>query len=482
MIFLFRTASAVFSLLNIASAEHIYLGHESVITRDFVIVGGGSSGTYSAFRLRDLNHTVVVVEKKQILGVKYIMCDLSSTADWHQGHCQTLRDQSTGTWADIGVSQFSNFTVVRNYFARLGVPLGPPAGLASLPITTDLRSGDNVTAETFTPAEVSAAIVKYGKIISQWPYLRTGYELPDPIPADLLLSWGDFVEKYSLQALVPLWFLYGQCMGDMLDHTTLSVIKRLGLGVLEGFASAGFLGPVNGCHELYDKALERLGNDVLLGSTIKTASRNYKRGREHVTVVVNTPTGTKTIRAKKIIFTAPQQISNFAGFDLDREEIAVFSKFNYTSYYTAVVSNAGLPNVQVINTQLEREYELPVLPGIFAINPTNIPAGHDIYYGTPDSRPLTDEFVKSQMILAVNKFRNKSGLPNINPEFAIFAGHVPFDMRPSTKDITAGFYKRLNALQGRNNMYYNGAAFHTYDSSALWEFTETLLPKFTEDF
>jgi hypothetical protein len=108
---------------------------------------------------------------------------------------------------------------------------------------------------------------------SQWPYLRPGYDLPEPIPANLLLSWGDFVEKYTLQPLVQIFYMYGQCMGDILDHNTLSVIKRLGLGVLGGFTGDGFLGSVNGCHELYDRALEKLGKDVLLGSTVRSASR-----------------------------------------------------------------------------------------------------------------------------------------------------------------------------------------------------------------
>ena len=41
---------------------------EDIITRDVCIIGGGSTGTYSAIRLRDMGKSVVVVEKKDVLG------------------------------------------------------------------------------------------------------------------------------------------------------------------------------------------------------------------------------------------------------------------------------------------------------------------------------------------------------------------------------------------------------------------------------
>lgn len=41
---------------------------KDIITRDVCIIGGGSTGTYSAIRLRDMGKSVVVVEKKDVLG------------------------------------------------------------------------------------------------------------------------------------------------------------------------------------------------------------------------------------------------------------------------------------------------------------------------------------------------------------------------------------------------------------------------------
>lgn len=52
---------------------------EDVIQKDFAIVGGGSSGTYSAIRLKEMGHDIVLIEAKDQLGVslKLSFCFLS---------------------------------------------------------------------------------------------------------------------------------------------------------------------------------------------------------------------------------------------------------------------------------------------------------------------------------------------------------------------------------------------------------------------
>lgn len=79
----------------------------AIITRDICIIGGGSSGTYSAIRLSDSGKTVVVVEANNRLG----------------GHTNTYTDPSTNETVDYGVVVFHNLTVVNDYFARFDIPL-----------------------------------------------------------------------------------------------------------------------------------------------------------------------------------------------------------------------------------------------------------------------------------------------------------------------------------------------------------------------
>lgn len=62
------------------------------------------------------------------------------------------------------------------------------------------------------------------------------------------------------------------------------------------------------------------------------------------------------------------------------------------------------------------------------------------------------------------------------PAWVVFSSHTPFALTVPKEAIEAGFYKKLNALQGRRHSYYTGAAFQTQDSSLIWQFTEALLP------
>ena len=48
------------SYQNFASAD--------IIERDIAVIGGGSAGTYSAVRLKDMGKSVVVIEKDVVLG------------------------------------------------------------------------------------------------------------------------------------------------------------------------------------------------------------------------------------------------------------------------------------------------------------------------------------------------------------------------------------------------------------------------------
>ena len=72
------------------------------------VIGGGATGTYAAIRLRDLGHSVVVVE----------------AADRLFGHTHTYTDPCTGGNTHIGVAVWHELPIVRADLARLDVPAG----------------------------------------------------------------------------------------------------------------------------------------------------------------------------------------------------------------------------------------------------------------------------------------------------------------------------------------------------------------------
>ena len=216
-----------------------------IIRRDVVVIGGGSAGTYAAIGLRDKGKSVAVVEAQSVLG----------------GHTNTYTDPTTKMKVDYGVVVFDNTTTVTNYFSRFNIPLTVGTGGAAGPIKNyyvDFRTGKNVTG--YVPADPTAAFGAYAAQLAKYPTLNIpGWNLPDPVPADLLIPFGDFVKKYNLDGAVFTIFSYSQGFGDILSIPTLYIVKYFGFSVLQG-AQTGFLTTARHDNsELYEKARAELG-------------------------------------------------------------------------------------------------------------------------------------------------------------------------------------------------------------------------------
>src|SRR5882762_9070994 len=95
--------AAATGFLQPGVAEAAGADRRRVIRRDVAIIGGGSTGTYSAIRLRDLGKSVVVVEAKGRIG----------------GHTELYVDPATGTTSNMGVVVWHNLPEARSYLARL---------------------------------------------------------------------------------------------------------------------------------------------------------------------------------------------------------------------------------------------------------------------------------------------------------------------------------------------------------------------------
>jgi hypothetical protein len=428
---------------------------DSIITRDVAVIGGGATGTYAAIQLRDLGKTVVVVESNDRLG----------------GHTNTYTDPATGGKVDFGVIVWHDLPIVHDFFQRFDVPLTKAVFDTPGMVTkyVDYRTGKVVD---YTPSDPSAALGAYGAQLAKYPYLEAGFYLPDPVPADLLLPFGDFVKRYAIDGAVNLIFNFGQGLGDLLRQPTLYVMKNFGLDIL-GSLQVGFLTTERHDNsELYRKARAELGADALLSSRVIATDRD---AAGYANILVGTPSGLKLIRASKVVVTIPPKLNNLAGFDLDATEQSLFGQLGNSAYYTGVLRHSGIPdNMAVTNIGADTAYHLPVLPGVYSISPTGIPGLHNVKYGSPVQ--LTEAQVKTDIVASVRRLRAAGTLPTTTPDFAVFANHSPFELTVPTTAIAAGFYRNLYALQGRNRTFYTGAAFHTHDSSLLWQFTEALLP------
>lgn len=443
------------------------------ITRDVCIIGGGASGTYAAIRLQQLGYSVAVVEKQPRLG----------------GHVNTYHDPVSGEFFDFGVLIYENTTIVSQFFAYLNVSTALPSTGSSTGVYADYETGKAVEIPSSlawsNETEVGAALVEYASLLEQYPYLSNGFDLPSPVPEDLLLPWGEFVEKYNLAALSYMVYLYAEGIGNILDQTTLYVMKYVSLELVhvllsEADASTFVASASKGNQELYDRALKQLGSDALL-SSVSTA---IHRQDDSVSVdIYSNVTGqSTTIRAKQLLIAVQPTLSNIQslGLDITVDETSVFKQFNNSYYWNAVIKADGGPSDVggYYFVDLDAPYGIPALPGLYSFSA--IAGSSDLftaYFASPFDLP--DDQVKLAMLSDVKRALTANGY-NLTgaPEILAFDNHSPFSLTVSPESIRDGFYGKVNALQGTTNTWWTGAAWQAQDSSQIWNWTEyTLLPK-----
>lgn len=458
---LFLVAATYVNAIPEPSGSHLpngAWGDQDIINRDIVIIGGGASGTYAAVRLHDLNQSVIVVERTNRLG----------------GHTETYTDPVTQAKIDIGVVVWHDTQLVHDFFARFDVPLLKVSEISATGVTNyvDYRTGKVVGG--YVPGDPTAALGAYTHELLKYLYLEAGFDLPDPVPEDLLLPFGDFVTKYNISGAVKIIFDFNQGIGDLLKTSTLYVMKLFGLSIIQNIQSGFLTTTKHDNSEIYEKAEAMLSSAkaLLLNSNVIAVDRDNGL----VKMVVSTSCGFKLIKAKKILLTIPPTLLNVAPFNLDSTEFSLLKQFSATGYYSGLLRNAGIAdNTSIVNIGADTLYNLPHLPGLYGLYSTGVPGLHQVLYGSPTALPVHK--AKDDVMTEVQKLYSAGTVMTSTPEWEVFSSHTPFEFTVSADAIKDGFYKNLTALQGHRKMFYSGAAFHTHDSSMLWQFIEGLLPQ-----
>jgi hypothetical protein len=421
---------------------------------------------------------VVVVEKKARIG----------------GHTETYIEPSTGIPIDMGVLLFHDTQIVRQYFQRLDVPLTKmgsdtdPNAPATRQESYDVRTGKKVIPYNPTQNETAAAFAAYAEHLLKYPDLERGMFLPDPVPEDLIIPFGQFVKKYNMEAVLPTMFLYNPGVGDILTMPTVEQMRLFGVSLIQQLSTGVLTTAHHNNSELYTRASAELlsADSLFLSSEVQQASRSDGSSRP-IKLIVRTPSGMKLIRAKRLLITIPPKVDILQPFDLTRVEREIFSKFINAGYYTSIVNNTGLPDdLAISNMRPDTPYNFPRLPSVYTIGNTAVPGLHLAYYGTPRSPktyPLPDETVKSNIVQAIKNLQqaNPDKFNSTDPQFVEYSSHAPFYLQARPEDIQKGFYARLYALQGERNTFWTGAAWRAQDSSVTWRYTEEeVLPALME--
>lgn len=203
-------------------------------------------------------------------------------------------------------------------------------------------------------------------------------------------------------------------------------------------------------------------------------------------IILNTPKGKVLLRAKRILITIPPLVDdNFLNpFCPDSRETKIFKKFKHFNLWAAAVKDPAIPlGVSVLNVapgNLTTPYGLAQMPAVYYFRTTPAPGIYATAYGTPAGMELRDEDVKGEIQAAMQRLRSGGDLNTTTTEPAnivAFNSHSPYELTVSPKEIKAGFYKDLYALQGYQNTWWSGAAFLAHDSSGLWQFTSDIVDR-----
>ncbi|KAF1938104.1 hypothetical protein EJ02DRAFT_469161 [Clathrospora elynae] len=441
---------------------------QRVVNTDVVVIGGGGMGTYSAIQLKDQGKKIMVIESKARLG----------------GHTETYMDPQTGYPIDMGVKIYHDEPIVHEWFARFNLSTTTFDLTSPLPsLNVDFRSGTVLQGlPAANQTAMAAALARYAAVLQKYPQLEGGFYLPDPVPEDLYMPFGQFVQKYDIADAVQFIFGITSAFGDILELPTLQQFRTLSLGLL-ATTTKFQTSSVMDNSLLFEKATAELqaANSLLLSSKVLATERVSKSGC--VKVLVDTPKGRQLIIAKKLLITIPPTPANLAKFDTNQDELAIFSQFKAVGYYTSIIKNAGPVNTTLQNLALDKPYALPPMPAIYNVNPTANPSLSLVYFGTKVGQILSDADAKAAIIADLKRFQAANGMAGTEPEFVAFSNHSPYNMLVGSEATKAGFYKNLYALQSKRNTFWTGAAWRAHDSSSSWAFTKnSVLPALMASF
>lgn len=434
-----------------------------MIDRDVVIIGGGAAGVYAATLLQSLGRTIAVIENNPRFG----------------GHTETYTVPGTNKPVDYGVEGYSplvngSYDVIEQFFGAYSVPI--KFIHRSETSSKSTRYFDFHTAIELVNFTVNTNLATYIAQVDKYPYLDYQIQTPSPIPGDFILSFGDFVKKHSLQSSVYNIYYNVEGLGDILSLPAYYVLRELNAAHLLSLAPASpglIISANNFNQEPYLRAQARFSADALVSSTVQSA----ERGPSGVTLEVQTPSGQLTIRATKLLVTMPPTMANMKPLGLDSSESELFNKFSWSGWYAALVNITGLMAGEGFqNARRDNQYNLPKLPALYQISPTQVDGIYLVRYGSTDSMSTDD--VKADIVSTIERIRaaavpSAGTLPPV--KLLTFANHLPYNLHVTGSDLEAGFNNKLAGLQGHRSTWYSGATFTGSSSTDIWNATQIIV-------
>lgn len=391
---------------------------------------------------------------------------------------------------NYGVQAYLDRQTTVDFFERFGVSLVTPDLLDYIELLLNTKAVDFTTGLPvdidYGPVDLIGtpiAFLKYIDFANRYqPWFENGYFQTGEVPEDLLLPFGEFLEKHDLEGALGvlrnlIW------LSDAYNTPTWHVMAVVGKPQIDAFG-LGLAGPTFKWPEtyssetLYDNVLTLLSENVLLESTVESSLRTDTG----VNLTVSTPSGSVAVRAKKLLIAATPSPDNTAPWDLDETETDLFSKFSWETLYVAVVKDVGLPS-GVTNIQNSPDNSA----GLFLPNGSFCDAfdraqDRDLF-STRVIGPSTLSEADAQALItqSLNQMSTAGTYDIASPSVVAFRSHGLTVPKVTPEELQDGFYNKLYALQGQRNTFWTGLTWAPDYTPIIWDYTETILSQMVQD-
>lgn len=449
----------------------------TTISRDVAVIGGGAAGAHAAVWLRDHDKSVVVVEKASQLG----------------GHTAFYEDPATGKVINVGVQAWMEYKNTLEFVERMNVSTSGSMQFTTLDYQyVDFKTGEPVPDYAApVPDDMYPALQRYLDVLEKYEdmVLPGFFNFPEPesIPEDLTMPFGEFVEKYDLEAAVPqIWDSTAMGLGDTMNVPTLFVMQASGVPMVRALlgVAAAAVPPSGRLFDLFEAIAKFLGDDVLYSSTVVSATR---QDNKIVSLKVENDDGDVTcIEAKRLLVAFEPTPENLAPFRPDQTEKDVFDKFEFATVYAGLLRHPSLQNSTSYTNRSPTTGS-----SNYTIFPTASQVGRiDYVGGTEDlfqftavgTEKDTAESMQALIAKTIDTMIEAGTAPESEGDlsFPYFANHGKMHPHVTAEDLRAGFIQKQLALQGHRFTWYTGAAFSAGFTTVLWEYNDILLPSVIE--
>jgi len=424
------------------------------------IIGAGASGLSAAYYLKKLGYRdVTVFEKESYVGGKVLSYEY---------------ERKTYDLGAIIIGDEKNYNNCHELLAAYDIPLKN----FTIPDVA-FMDGHRCSFEQYFKDHYSFTRViraffnmlylgfKFKK------YLKGGFIDASP---ELYINFKDFMHKYKLEPIADTLspFLIGCGYGCYEEIPAIYLFRFLWmffrtylrfnnlLKIVRSEESSEITGCKNGCQELWIKMAEEL--HVETNAEIETIRRNVMDlasvKDSKIEIVVNG----KTRTYDRLIISSPLE-ETVQFLDVSEEEKELFGKIAYTDYYVTLFDGYGFNKSLFIRDHIYPSTKGKTVAVFYRHCDSNVHVGYQM--ASPDTSP--DEII--EML--------KKDVKQLGGRFGgvITQKHWRYFPRVSTEDLRAGFYKRLDELQGQKGTYYIGAVLNFETLENTVDFAKRLVLK-----